>query len=69
MNLFLSLLIVVFLAITIGRLGLVCPQEVAPLLPQFIQKWCVLVFTFFTCGAFIVGGFCLCFLSEILSIV
>ncbi|KAM7425948.1 Transportin-1 [Porites harrisoni] len=27
-------------AITIGRLGLVCPQEVAPLLPQFIQKWC-----------------------------
>ena len=44
MNLFLFLLIVVFLAITIGRLGLVCPQEVAPLLPQFIQKWCVLVF-------------------------
>ncbi|KAK3755301.1 hypothetical protein QZH41_014609 [Actinostola sp. cb2023] len=27
-------------SITIGRLGLVCPQEVAPLLPQFIQKWC-----------------------------
>lgn len=37
---------IVFLAITIGRLGLVCPQEVAPLLPQFIQKWCVLVFLF-----------------------
>ena len=33
-----------FLAITIGRLGLVCPQDVAPLLPQFIQKWCVLLF-------------------------
>lgn len=47
MNLFLSLLINVFLAITIGRLGLVCPQEVAPLLPQFIQKWCVLVFSFY----------------------
>ena len=52
MNLFLSLSINVFLAITIGRLGLVCPQEVAPLLPQFIQKWCVLVFfLFFTCVA------------------
>ena len=47
MNLFLSLLMNVFLAITIGRLGLVCPQEVAPLLPQFIQKWCVLVFSFY----------------------
>ncbi|KAJ3615086.1 hypothetical protein NHX12_018654 [Muraenolepis orangiensis] len=27
-------------AITIGRLGYVCPQEVAPLLPQFIRPWC-----------------------------
>ncbi|CAH1772300.1 unnamed protein product, partial [Owenia fusiformis] len=27
-------------AITIGRLGLVCPQEVAPLLQQFIRQWC-----------------------------
>ena len=27
-------------AITIGRLGLVCPQEVAPYLPQFIGMWC-----------------------------
>ena len=69
MNLFLSLLIVVFLAITIGRLGLVCPQEVAPLLPQFIQKWCVLVFTFFLLvllSLWVV--FVLCFLSKILSI-
>lgn len=27
-------------AITIGRLGFVCPQEVAPLLPQFSRPWC-----------------------------
>ncbi|XP_069126883.1 transportin-1-like isoform X1 [Argopecten irradians] len=27
-------------AITIGRLGLVCPQEVAPSLQQFIRQWC-----------------------------
>ena len=27
-------------AITIGRLGLVCPGEVAPFLPQFICMWC-----------------------------
>lgn len=27
-------------AITIGRLGLVCPAEVAPFLPQFICMWC-----------------------------
>ena len=27
-------------AITIGRLGLVCPQEVAPYLSQFILMWC-----------------------------
>ncbi|XP_077981627.1 transportin-1-like isoform X3 [Glandiceps talaboti] len=27
-------------AITIGRLGYVCPQEVAPLLQQFIRQWC-----------------------------
>jgi len=27
-------------AITIGRLGLVCPEEVAPFLPQFICMWC-----------------------------
>lgn len=47
MTLFLFLSINVFLAITIGRLGLVCPQEVAPLLPQFIQKWCVSVFSFY----------------------
>ena len=28
-------------AITIGRLGLVCPAEVAPKLQQFIRQWCV----------------------------
>uniref|UniRef100_A0A8C2FKH3 Transportin-1 n=1 Tax=Cyprinus carpio TaxID=7962 RepID=A0A8C2FKH3_CYPCA len=27
-------------SITIGRLGYVCPQEVAPMLPQFIRPWC-----------------------------
>ncbi|PIK47305.1 putative transportin-1-like [Apostichopus japonicus] len=27
-------------AITIGRLGLVCPDMVAPMLPQFIRQWC-----------------------------
>ena len=26
-------------AITIGRLGFVCPQEVAPMLQQFIRPW------------------------------
>lgn len=31
----------VALAITIGRLGYVCPQEVAPMLQQFIRPWCV----------------------------
>lgn len=28
-------------AITIGRLGLFCHNEVAPLLPQFIRTWCI----------------------------
>ena len=27
-------------AITIGRLGLVCPTDVAPFLPQFLPMWC-----------------------------
>lgn len=27
-------------AITIGRLGYVCPHEVAPLLQQFVRQWC-----------------------------
>ncbi|KAI1290217.1 Transportin-1 [Halotydeus destructor] len=27
-------------AITIGRLGLVCPQEVSPSLAQFVRPWC-----------------------------
>jgi transportin-1 len=27
-------------AITIGRMGLVCPHEVAPSLPQFVRPWC-----------------------------
>lgn len=37
----------VTLAITIGRLGYVCPQEVAPMLQQFIRPWCVLFKFFF----------------------
>ncbi|XP_018023344.1 transportin-1 isoform X1 [Hyalella azteca] len=28
-------------AITIGRLGYVCPTDVAPLLQQFIRQWCI----------------------------
>ncbi|CAH0394310.1 unnamed protein product [Bemisia tabaci] len=28
-------------AITIGRLGYVCPHDVAPLLPQFVRQWCL----------------------------
>jgi transportin-1 len=27
-------------AITIGRLGLICPAEVAPYLPHFFRAWC-----------------------------
>ena len=34
------------IAITIGRLGLVCPQDVAPHLHQFIRQWCVTFFFF-----------------------
>ena len=34
-------------AITIGRLGLVCPAEVAPMLQQFIRQWCVPGFILF----------------------
>ena len=30
-----------FAAITIGRLGYVCPQDVAPSLDQFIKPWCI----------------------------
>ena len=28
-------------AITIGRLGFVCPNEVAPYLGQFVRLWCI----------------------------
>ncbi|XP_065583415.1 transportin-1-like [Artemia franciscana] len=28
-------------AITIGRLGFVCPQDVAPFLHQFARQWCL----------------------------
>lgn len=40
-------------AITLGRLGLACPREVAPLLPTFIHPWCVprCVLTVQVCGA------------------
>jgi hypothetical protein len=36
------------LAITIGRLGLVCPAEVAPNLQQFIRQWSVLILIYFS---------------------
>lgn len=38
---FLVLCLLYVLAITIGRLGLVCPQEVAPMLAHFVRPWCV----------------------------
>ena len=34
-------------AITIGRLGLVCSNEVAPCLQQFIRPWFVMLLVFF----------------------
>lgn len=34
------IMIFVVIAITIGRLGFVCPKEVAPFLQQFIRPWC-----------------------------
>lgn len=34
-----SLFVSLRAAITIGRLGYVCPQEVAPQLQQFIRPW------------------------------
>lgn len=30
-----------FPAITLGRLGVHCAQEVAPMLPEFIRAWCL----------------------------
>ncbi|XP_039489315.1 transportin-1-like isoform X2 [Drosophila santomea] len=30
-------------AITIGRLGYVCPDEVAPYLPEFAREWCTIL--------------------------
>lgn len=38
---FLVLCLLYVIAITIGRLGLVCPQEVAPMLAHFVRPWCV----------------------------
>ena len=49
----------VTLAITIGRLGYVCPQEVAPMLQQFIRPWCVLFNLLFNSSP-------LCFSSSLL---
>jgi len=45
-----------FKAITIGRLGLVCPQEVAPMLQQFIRSWCVKLFIFYNFCSFLHMG-------------
>lgn len=30
-----------FPAITLGRLGISCANELAPFLPQFIRPWCL----------------------------
>lgn len=32
------------IAITIGRLGYVCPHDVAPMLQQFVRQWSVTLF-------------------------
>lgn len=34
-------MISVYIAITIGRLGYVCPADVAPALAQFVKPWCI----------------------------
>lgn len=54
----------VTLAITIGRLGYVCPQEVAPMLQQFIRPWCVL-FNLFFFNSFFFTLFLSFFLSSL----
>lgn len=40
-NFYIFSLLFSFLAITIGRLGYVCPVEVAPYLQEFVRQWCV----------------------------
>ncbi len=55
----------VTLAITIGRLGYVCPQEVAPMLQQFIRPWCVLFNLLF--HSFPLSVYLLAFLPMFLS--
>lgn len=35
-------------AITIGRLGYVCPHDVAPVLHQFVRQWSVVIFFIIT---------------------
>ncbi len=56
----------VTLAITIGRLGYVCPQEVAPMLQQFIRPWCVLFNLLF--HSFSLSVYLLAFLPMALSL-
>uniref|UniRef100_A0A672QJD9 Transportin-1 n=1 Tax=Sinocyclocheilus grahami TaxID=75366 RepID=A0A672QJD9_SINGR len=53
-------------AITIGRLGYVCPQEVAPMLQQFIRPWCVLFNLLF--HSFPLSVYLLAFLPTLLSL-
>lgn len=57
----------VTLAITIGRLGYVCPQEVAPMLQQFIRPWCVLFNLFLIHFSSLSSSFLPSFLSCILT--
>lgn len=45
-NLLFNFLIFI-LAITIGRLGFVCPIEVAPSLQEFVRQWCVTNYIYF----------------------
>lgn len=44
---FFLFLVCSFLAITIGRLGYVCPVEVAPYLQEFVRQWCVTIYVYF----------------------
>lgn len=50
-------LFTIFLAITVGRLGLVCPPDVAYMLPQFVRPWCVIFFIIFYYSLALYGFF------------
>ena len=56
------------LAITLGRLGFVCPHDVAPHLQQFAQRWSVsLIFLFYTSIHFVLVDSLLCCCNFLLN--